>query len=502
MDNKMQNRQSGYAEHMSYPFLENMRKLNPTWRLMASTNAPLVISFLHREFITDNRRNILESELAARLDIFIYMLQQGNTDYSFPRTGKEYLDEWADDNHGWLRKIYPPGRDDPHYDLTPQAEKAIEWLLSLKPQAFIGTESRLITVFDLLRQILAGSELDPILRIAELERQKANIQQEIIRAERGEITLLSDTQVKERFIQAMNTAWEILADFRAVEQNFRALDRGLRERIATWDKGKGALLETIFDERDDISLSEQGKSFSAFWHFLMSSSSQEAFSDSLSRVLQLKPVRDMDANLRNRNIHHDWIDAGSQVQETVAALSQQLRRYVDETFLEDERRINQILREIEGKAIAIRNAAPHEWNQFIDGVNPQINLSMDRPMFYPQDKPAIADDGIEAGDENISAEALYSQIYVDKEKLKYNIDCLLMTYDQISLSQVVDLFPLEQGLSELLVYLVIASDNDTAMFYGGESDTVTWIDDDGKHKVAMIPRVVFMRSKLKDNKRQ
>ncbi|MDR3599269.1 MAG: DUF3375 family protein [Desulfosporosinus sp.] len=63
----------------------------------------------------------------------------------------------------------------------------------------------------------------------------------------------------------------------------------------------------------------------------------------------------------------DWVNAGAHVQETVAALSQQLRRYVDENFLEEERRINQLVREIEGKAVAIRNTPPPDWSMEIDG---------------------------------------------------------------------------------------------------------------------------------------
>jgi hypothetical protein len=46
----------------------------------------------------------------------------------------------------------------------------------------------------------------------------------------------------------------------------------MRERIATWDRGKGELLAAVFDEQDGIAQSEQGKSFAAFWKFLMSSS--------------------------------------------------------------------------------------------------------------------------------------------------------------------------------------------------------------------------------------
>src|SRR2546423_13371134 len=33
-----------------------------------------------------------------------------------------------DESHGWLRKYYPPDSDEPHFDVTPGAERAIEWL--------------------------------------------------------------------------------------------------------------------------------------------------------------------------------------------------------------------------------------------------------------------------------------------------------------------------------------------------------------------------------------
>ena len=58
----------------------------------------------------------------------------------------------------------------------------------------------------------------------------------------GDVPLLDDTALKERFQQFTTLARELLADFREVEHNFRGLDRRVRERIALWDGGKGALL--------------------------------------------------------------------------------------------------------------------------------------------------------------------------------------------------------------------------------------------------------------------
>src|SRR5260370_40518751 len=90
------------------------------------------------------------------------------------------------------------------------------------------------------------------------------------------------TQIKDRFLLMASTARGLLSDFREVEQNFRNLDRAVRARIAGWDDGKGPLLEEIFGQRDAIADSDQGKSFRAFWDFLMSPTRQEE----LSRLLQ------------------------------------------------------------------------------------------------------------------------------------------------------------------------------------------------------------------------
>ncbi len=260
----MELKKRDFTEHMSFEFLELLRKQNSAWRLLASQQAPMAAAFLYKEFIAENRRMIAEQELIGRMDNFVERINQGRDEHIFPRNAKEYLDEWADDEHGWLRKFYPSGHDEPHFDITSLAQKAIEWLLSLRQQTFIGTESRLITVFDLLHQIAERSESNPELRLAELERRKAELEQEISRVKTGKVELLDDTQVKERIWQAMTIAREIMSDFRAVEQNFRDLDRSMREKIAIWNKGKGELLATFFNEKDGINQSEQGKSFSAF----------------------------------------------------------------------------------------------------------------------------------------------------------------------------------------------------------------------------------------------
>ena len=275
---------------IDFDTLEALRRQHPAWRLLQADSAALVASFLHRVFVLPNRRVIHQAELASALDDTLYAVREQRGPASYPKPALEYLNDWAANDKAWLRKFYPPGSDEPHFDLTPATEKALAWLGALSERSFVGTESRLLTLFELLRQMSEGSETDPEVRVQELQRRRDAIDAEIERVRAGDVPLLGDTALKERFTQFATLARELLADFREVEHNFRGLDRRVRERIALWDGSKGALLQDILGERDLIDESDQGRSFRAFWDFLMSRDRQDELSALLDRVLQLEPV--------------------------------------------------------------------------------------------------------------------------------------------------------------------------------------------------------------------
>lgn len=196
-------------------------------------------------------------------------------------------------------------------------------MASLAQRGFVGTESRLLTLFDQLRAMDAGAQSDPQARIADLQRRRDEIDAEMARVLAGDIALMDDTALKERFQQFMALARDLLADFREVEHNFRLLDRRVLERIALWNGSKGVLLEQIMGERDAIADSDEGRSFRAFWDFLMSNSRQEELTALLERVLALGPVQSLEPDARTRRIHYDWLAAGEHTQRTVSQLSRQ-----------------------------------------------------------------------------------------------------------------------------------------------------------------------------------
>lgn len=490
---------------MDHPTLATLRDKHPAWRLLASPHAPLVAAFLHRVFVAPNVRTMSEADLVEALDDELFALHEQLGAGAYPKRAQEYLDDWAAPDKGWLRKFYKPGTDEAQFDLTPATEKAVAWLASLTERPFVGTESRLLTLFALLEQISAGTEADPALRLAELQRRRDEIDAEIARVLAGDLPLLDDTAVKERFLQFQQLARELLADFREVEHNFRSLDRKVREKIALWEGSKGALLDQIMGERDAIADSDQGRSFRAFWDFLMSSRRQEALSAHLERALALPAVAALNPEPRTRRVHHDWLEAGEHTQRTVARLSQQLRRFLDDRAFLENRRILDLLRGIEAKALALRAAPPAGNVTAIDAMGASVELPLERPLFTPAARPKLADLVLDAGEADIDTARLFDQIVVDKARLRTNVQQALRRSAQVTLRELLDAAPLQQGLAELVAYLELAHAGHGAPAADGLRAVVDETVDEPVHwqacdaagdpveRRARLPRVIFTR---------
>lgn len=477
---------------MDYDFLTHLRRNHPAWKLLAADQGPFVIGFLYHGYVRTNTRALSEPEAVSRLDDYLHHLRDHHGGEAPSRAARDYLADWADNDRGWLRRYYPPNSDEPHYDLTPPAEKAIHWLAGLEQRSFVGAESRMRLVFELLRQIAEGSETDPQARIAELERRRDALDAEIEQIRAGKLSLLDPTQLRERFVQAADTARALLADFRQVEQNFRDLDRQVRERITLGEGGKGEVLEEVFGEHDAIASSDQGRSFHAFWTFLMSPARQEELSALLERVFELDAVAELAPDPRLKRVHYDWLSAGEVTQRTVARLSEQLRRYLDDQAWFENRRIMNVIREIEQHALAVRDAQPGGTLMELDEPAPAVELPMDRPLFTPPVRPVIHQQAIEAGDAALDPDALFDQFHVDKERLRSRLRRALQTRRQVSLAELLEDEPIEQGLAELVAWLSLATGDAPGVIDEDRPQTVRWTDGNGTTREATLPTVVFI----------
>ncbi len=480
-------------ENMQYSCLVKLRNEHPAWRLLASEQCSFVASFLYQEFMVQNQRAIPEDRLLEDLNNYIYHLHDNAEAEDIIRPAKDYLASWTDAQHSWLRKFYL-GRNTPYYDLTAAAQRGLQWLAGLHRKSFIGTESRVRLVFNLIREIAEETNRDPKDRIEYLKGQRADIDHEIEYLENGGVpATIDDIQVKDRYIHAAETARSILADFREVEENFRRLESHLMEQIVTWKKGKGELLDQFFRDRDYIQNSEQGRSFMAFWEYLMKSSSDGKLDKILEQVLALDGIDEIEQQYDMRHIRRQWSEAARQVMDTISNLSRQLSRYVDEGGLEQEKYIYELIKGIEDKALNIKDRIPRD-NDFcrMDQTAPAFDFVMDRHIYVPPRKPVIHSSAVHKGTHDGSVEALFKQVYVDRRILENNVNELLKDRDMVTLNEVLDKYPLKNGLTELLGYLVIAS-SDSRSFVDGERQKLEIENIETNDVQVDMDRIVFYK---------
>jgi uncharacterized membrane protein len=93
----------------------------------------------------------------------------------------------------------------------------------------------------------------------------------------------------------------------------------------------------------------------------------------------------------------------------------------------------------------------------------------------------------------VPTDALFGHVYVDKERLAARIRQTLQKRPQISLTEIVQRHPIEQGLAEVIAYFSLAADDSAAIIDDTRRQTLMWIDDEGKTRQATLPLVIFCR---------
>lgn len=474
---------------MEHDEIEALREGTPAWRLLRAGNAALVLSFLGRYFVEDNHGAVSSTELAAALDDQLHALNLAAPDSPrYPRSAADYLQDWASTESGWLRRFYPSGSDEVHYEATSDLEKAYAWVTGLRARSFVGTASRLETVFDLLRQIVRGSESDPQARLDELHRRRAALDAEIERAEAGEVAVLDATALRERYQQFAGTARELLSDFREVEENFRSLDRGAREQIASWEGSKGELLADLVGNRADITASDQGRSFQAFYDLLLSETRQDELSELLTRVQSLG---ELDPDRRMRTIHHDWSDAAERTQRTVRQISEQLRRFLDDQIWLENRRVLDLVRAVEAAALALRDSPPPVGLD-VDVPGVEIALPLERPLYDA--RPAAEVDSLLDPDAeaDVDISVLFGQTFVDQARLAEQIRSIVPPASTVLLDDIVNFYPIEQGAAEIVGYLALTDDDLEVIMDESQESIIEYADSTGPRR-ARLPRVSVRR---------
>lgn len=367
---------------MDYDTLLDDFQRVPALKLLRSEHAAFIISFLYQQFKQKQRVNVSLGELNERLEEYLEVLN-ARQEGLYPRAAMAYLSEWSKDPQPFIRIT---NNEHLAVELTSDTERAIGWLEELHNQPFVGTESRFLSIVTMLREMVDRSTEDPEVRLQQLEKQRDELQQQInLIYETGEVEdRLTPTQITERFFEVCTQARQLLRDFRLIEEKFRDIARSVREAYLSPDTRKGSLVEYVLDADAELKYSDQGRSFYAFWEFLIAPARREELAHLLKSVRHLAEAQSLwveEGFLQHLPAY--LVDAGSQVARSNSLLAEQLRRILDERQRAEQRRIFHLIWQIKQYALPMLEQENEERNFCeLEGL-PLVQTPLERQFWEP-----------------------------------------------------------------------------------------------------------------------
>ncbi|MEG1380020.1 MAG: DUF3375 family protein, partial [Bacteroidales bacterium] len=344
-------------------------------------------------------------------------------------------------------------------------------------------------------ELVDNNTENPEKKIGELKLKRDKIDEEISRIQQsGYVQRLEDYQVKSRIDDVARLINELAGDFREVEDNFKKITRAIYEKQETQMQSKGAILNYAFDALDQLKDGDQGKSFYAFWNFLIDDDGKEELNRLIEETIVILDNRKIEvSNLFLKNIKKLLYASGRRVMENNQVLSDRISRMVTERSNVSSKKIRETLAEIQ--AMVLQNIdqemAPRPVLEF-DGKVP-ISMIMDRP-FSEKEETSVIDNDYEMFDEELDWQklaSLFSVNNIDKVMLRRNIDAILQEKTQVTLKEVIDIHPVEQGLNEIVTYFSIANDMPFAIV--NELDTEYMLFDADNYRYIKVPNIIFSK---------
>lgn len=477
----------------------NSLNTSPSVELLRLRNREMVIEFLTNTF---NKQPVISSEnITVQLTDFLEFRQIENDEDSeinafdtYEEKAKKYILHWT--NKGFLAN-YPDEQGEVFYELSAHSSKTIDWLASLKKEEFVGTESKFNNILSQLKELVEFTNEDTEKRIQLLEEKKFEIEQQIQRIKVGEdVKVFEEFEIVPRFNQLNQSAKELLSDFKEVEDNFKEITKGIYQKHADGSLTKSDILEFTFDALDELKDSQQGKSFYAFWSFILNPELQnrwENLTKELYKTLAEKsiPVNDPFLKGMKKHLH----SSGQKVYKANDKMAEKLSRIIRESESSKSEATKSIIQEIKKQLVEISKSKRKPNISFELETEIEIYIPFERKLTTEQseeitytNKPQIADEDITSSNH---LSKLFLQSNIDKELLRKRINDILKEKSQATLLDIVENYGgLEKGLPELFGYIGIVKEFKHII---NSDKTQSIVFDSENRKQIKIPEIILTK---------
>ena len=437
---------------------------SPAIKLLRSQHAPYVVDFLHWQFKAAERIVVPHSELLPALASYIEEARELDPEVLRDRP-ETYLTDWCIGERRWLIRRFGVERNEPVYELSPHAEQVLGFLdRALAPDSgFVGTESRLKLVIDILDELVIGASDDPSVHLERLRGERDRIGQQIAQIENdGFVDRFLPARIRERFTTAVSLLKELQGDFRAVEEKFREIAADVQQRQAHGTVSRGGILGDALDAEDALKQEDQGVSFFEFLRFIHSPLQQDRLRAIIHQVLRIEELAEQAEGIEAvRRMVPLLLAEAEKVTQTTRRLTSTLRRLLDVRAQRERRQVAELLRAIQGLAAALAKDPPDH----IIGLEVDTRIEIESPLsrtFWTEparfERLELAEHVIDPERRLALLQSFKDLPRIDWKRLRRQVQAAVARGGSVTLATLLADYPPESGVIDLLGYLQIASD--------------------------------------------
>lgn len=320
-----------------------LRRNHPAWLLVASRNAPLILSCLKTFFDAHPTGANYEDAIEQLAESFADFANDSDFDL-----GDDLTQTARRELRHWIKRALVVERDG-QLLATDALQRALHFLDSLHDDSMTSTASRLATVQRAIENLELQLSQSQSERARSLSARIESLTKELAAVNAGEFNVLDGIEAEEGIREVYQLAISLQADFRRVEDSYREADRDLRQRIINERQNRGQVVDELLDSHERLIRTVEGQVFESFHHQLVKSAELEEMKRRLRAILANANTdkalqRKQKAELRQLVSH--LVQESERVIQARARSERDVRSFLTSGLADEQMRVGAMLQDV------------------------------------------------------------------------------------------------------------------------------------------------------------
>lgn len=441
----------------SYSAYRDLREAERSaWGILCRSTSPWVLAVLGSIF--GDARRIGQVDLIERLGRELAELAATGVSVNATDPGG-YLNQWV--TQGYVTRTMPLDATDEQCELSSEAWTALHFVESLRNPRSATNDSRLTLLIEQLEKLAEESDESAFARIEAKRAEIRRLEEEIGEIAAGRARPITERQALDRLRTIDEIRGTIVGDFGKVRRDLVEVNAELIEKLHGNEASRGKVVAEILEGVDQVALSPAGRTAQSFYRLISNEREMARLSDAITIILSRPFAGQVNVRVAAawRQLPKVLLDEADSNNDVMNALGRNLKTYVTSREYRQYRQLNELIRETRALALKVSQTSRSRRTAFVLDKTGCVIEPVTR--WYLRDASQGVMDGAmrEALPAELDLEELARSLYdadIDFAWLRRTVDEAVAARGQISIRELLEGYPVPQGLATAIGYLHLA----------------------------------------------